>query len=116
MFYLFHDTLLIDTFRFEDSNDAQERFTEQLVRMDSLSFFFHVPQSIMSVPSSENNAGTYDVTSLGIPQDAVVLLVPQTLPKFHPQFDQVLHDLLRHNDNVHIIAIYNKDKMFWKNK
>ena len=96
--------------RFED-HEAQERFTEQLVLMESLSFYFRHPHSVSNALS--DNA-KYDLTRLGIPGDSKVVLIPQTLPKFHPSIDGVIRSLLESNHGMFILIIYNNDKVMWK--
>lgn len=58
----------------------------------------------------------FDLSTIGIPKDGFMILCPQTLPKFHPLFDEVLHKILDQNSKIYIVAIYNRDKYFWKNK
>jgi len=96
--------------RFE-KNDGQERFTEQLIRMDSLSFYYMKPMRPRAI-----NKKSFDVSTIGIPKDGIIVLCPQTLPKFHPMFDQILHRILERDDNIFIVTIYDKNKYFWKKK
>lgn len=78
--------------------------------MDSLSFYFKRPIE------SDLGKKVFQLSSTGIPADAIVILCPQTLPKFHPIFDEAMHKILDQNEKVYIIATYNKDKIFWKNQ
>lgn len=55
--------------------------------------------------------GGFNWTSLGIQNNGgVVFLCPQTLPKFHPAFDKVLHRVLHLNEKAHVLIIYDKEK------
>jgi hypothetical protein len=115
--------------------DAQDRFTEQLVRLDALSYYFFRPDAeaqptrhllpsmeesiglirrlgMTELPSAEGGAagsgavgsgGTGSGTGSGGREVATSMhssnlyLVPQSIMKFHPSFDEVLHLILVHD-------------------
>lgn len=103
---------------FEDPKpELEERYIEQYIRMDSLSYYFQYPkEATLLQEMTEEGSSDFDFTSLGIPEGSKIILCPQTLPKFHPQFDIVLDQLLNRNEDAFIVSMYNKDKVFWKNK
>ena len=80
---------------------------EQLVRFDSPSFYFR-PQKL------DPNLSVAVLEELG---SSEFYLVPQTLPKFSPAFDMILRDIAKYDQSgAPIVIIFNKDKVFWKNR
>ncbi len=67
----------------EDS-DAQAHYTEQLVRLPNLGIYYERPR-LVGVRSRE---------SFGLDPKRHVYLCPQTIFKFHPDFDEALADIL----------------------
>lgn len=90
-----------------ESDSGSSRFSEQLVRFDSTSFYFRSPKLEPMPPPEE---------WLFLRRSAIYL-VPQTLPKFHPIFDRALLGVLtRDQSDAVVVIIYNRDKVFWKNR
>jgi predicted O-linked N-acetylglucosamine transferase (SPINDLY family) len=117
---------------FHSDNFASESaFSEQLVRMQSLGFFFHRPSigsvslkysNIVNRPPkfinslltvSSNNMGISNIATLK-QTGAKMVLVPQHLPKFHVDFDPILHSILSTVDNSYIVITYDPKKMMWR--
>jgi predicted O-linked N-acetylglucosamine transferase (SPINDLY family) len=73
-----------------DLPDGQSHYTEKLVRLRTLSVFYERP-----VPPSPLK----DRAFFGLPQDAHLYACPQTLFKFHPDFDELLGQILRGDPN-----------------
>mmetsp|Transcript_22324 Transcript_22324/g.34236 ORF Transcript_22324/g.34236 Transcript_22324/m.34236 type:complete len:678 (+) Transcript_22324:1039-3072(+) len=104
-----HIDYFISSDLFHNALTSQNEFTEQLVRMKSTSFYFRSPV----LGFNRRNKDAYSFSGIGIPNNSKVFLVPQTLPKFHPAFDIIMHRLLSSNDKFYILIIYNKDKPIW---
>lgn len=54
------------------------------------------------------------IKDLGIHPGAHIYLCPQTLPKFHPSFDEVITEILLQDIKGYILIVFNKDKLLWK--
>ena len=90
-----------------EADTHSSRFSEQLIRFDSPSFFFRYPK-LESAPESKE---------WRFLSRSAIYLVPQTLPKFHPSFDDVLEGILaRDASDSAVVIIFNRDKVFWKNR
>ena len=97
---------------FEDDYGG-ERFSEQLLRFSSSSFFFKEPKQVLTAVSE---GGAYDRGLLGVGGQDTVFLVPQTLQKFHPVFDEPLRRILEHSAKNRLLIIYDRSKPLWKAK
>lgn len=76
--------------------DADTHYTEKLLRLPSLGTYYYRPRI----------AGSPKVRSdFGLPVDRHLYLCPQTLFKFHPDFDAVLAEILRRDPNGQLILI-----------
>ena len=79
---------------FEPANDFRATtYAEQPVRFDSLGFFFRRPQDAAYAPPTVAAADAVAArlkVDLGLDAYDALYLVPQSLPKFHPDFDEVL--------------------------
>jgi predicted O-linked N-acetylglucosamine transferase (SPINDLY family) len=69
-----------------DTKDAQDHYTEKLVRLPTLSIFYKRPLP----PSPLKNRNYF-----GLPENAHLYACPQTLFKLHPDFDELLAHILR---------------------
>jgi protein O-GlcNAc transferase len=69
-----------------EPDDADSHYSERLVRLAS-------PPTCYSRPSRPD--APLDRKSLGVPSDATLYLCPQSLFKFHPDFDAALAAILR---------------------
>jgi uncharacterized protein (TIGR03032 family) len=80
-----------------DSEIADEHYTEQLVRMPLTGTFYERPNA----PDTQPNLPS----ALGINIGANVYSCPQSLFKFHPDFDDVLCAILEQDPNGVIVGI-----------
>jgi predicted O-linked N-acetylglucosamine transferase (SPINDLY family) len=78
-----------------EPDDADEHYTEQLVRLVGLPTCYSRPKP----------PPTYGRSHYGIPDDCHVYLCPQSLFKFHPDFDQVLKAILARDPNGHVVLV-----------
>ncbi len=76
-------------------DSAQEHYTEELVRLKSLTFHYYRPQ-----PSLPSQGRDY----FGLP-DGHLYVCPQSIYKFHPEFDPILADILRRDPQGQLILI-----------
>ena len=135
------------------NSTAQDFFSEQLVQLDALGFYFERP-ALQALSSGEgtaavsvNEAGALDsvVSPLIAPDDAFfeklvssltgqtegaealrdmiqnkvysgkkLVLCTQHLPKFHPDFDHILGQVLIRNSEALIVLIDNASKHQWR--
>ena len=76
---------------------AQDRFSEQLIQMQSLNFHFEMPayQALPISAAAVSHVGVLDLQAQRqLKASMRVILCPQHLPKFHPDFDEVILPLL----------------------
>jgi predicted O-linked N-acetylglucosamine transferase (SPINDLY family) len=69
-----------------DTPEAQEHYTERLVRLPSLPIYYYRP--VISPLAKDRRA-------LGLPIDGNLYACPQMLFKIHPEFDDILGQILR---------------------
>lgn len=81
--------------RLIEPEDAQAHYSEKLVEFEHLPSYYHRPEPIKPLTRAE----------LGLPTDARLYVCPQSLFKFHPDFDSVLGELLRRDPEGHLILI-----------
>jgi len=96
------------------------RFSEQLVRFDSLNFYFHHPkvQAILRKRHEilAKRHLTFGENKLPEKESGKIILIPQTLYKFHPKFDEIIVALLEERDDSTVVITYNSDKPVWKDR
>jgi predicted O-linked N-acetylglucosamine transferase (SPINDLY family) len=80
---------------------AENHYSERLVLPDRLTTCYYRPELPEESPSREK---------LGLPEDYNLYVCPQTLFKFHPDFDNVLGDILRQDPNGLLILIEGNHK------
>lgn len=68
-----------------EPENAQNQYREKLLLMDSLPSYFYAPE----LPDTFKTRA-----ELSLPEDAKLYVCPQTLLKFHPDFDQILAQIL----------------------
>jgi len=78
-----------------EPDNAQEHYTEQLVHLKGLPTCYRRP-----LPPPARDKGHY-----GIPDNCHVYLCPQSLFKFHPDFDAVLKEILARDPNGRVVLI-----------
>jgi len=66
--------------------DGETHYTERLVRLPGTTLFYPRP-AVPAAPKSR--------VALGLPEKGPLLVCPQSLFKFHPDFDRALVDMLR---------------------
>ncbi|GMI44041.1 hypothetical protein TrCOL_g2854 [Triparma columacea] len=90
-----------------EPDGGYERFTEQLVRLEGKSFEFPAPLWMDEALSTPYVPKT---PSHELPEGEFAL-VPQSLQKFHPDFDGVIRGIL--SGGYDVVAIYDKKKPMW---
>jgi protein O-GlcNAc transferase len=81
--------------RLMEPPDAQDHYSEKLVALDALSIYYYRPPA----PAP---AGRQD---FGLHPDAHLYVCPQSIYKFHPDFDQVLAEILRRDPQGRVVLI-----------
>lgn len=89
--------------RLIEPENAQQHYTEKLVLLDHLPSYYHRPQ--LDGPLRPRG-------ELGLPEGRHIYLCPQSLFKFHPEFDPLLADILR-NDPNGVVAIVEAAHPSW---
>ena len=80
----------------QETEDSDEHYSEQLIRLSSLPMFYYPPK----LPDSLKERGSYGLSTL-----KHVYLCPQSLFKLHPDYDQVIADILRLDPHGEIVLI-----------
>jgi predicted O-linked N-acetylglucosamine transferase (SPINDLY family) len=75
---------------------AEEHYTERLVRLDTLPVYFHRP--VLSSPPRAR-------ADFGLSDSSHVYLCPQSLFKFHPDFDGPMAQILRRDSRGEVVLI-----------
>jgi predicted O-linked N-acetylglucosamine transferase (SPINDLY family)/SAM-dependent methyltransferase len=78
-----------------EPEDALEHYTERLIRLKGLPTCYRRPKPPLSRGRSH----------YGIPDDCHLYLCPQSLFKFHPDFDVALKDILSRDPNGRVVLI-----------
>jgi predicted O-linked N-acetylglucosamine transferase (SPINDLY family) len=78
---------------------AEAHYTEKLIRLPRLGVVYDRPE-----PSAPGR----DRASFGLPERAHLYLCPQTLFKFHPEFDALLGDILRRDPQGLLVLLEGK--------
>ncbi|MGK0172953.1 MAG: protein O-GlcNAc transferase [Gammaproteobacteria bacterium] len=78
-----------------ETEDAQTHYCETLVRLPSPPVYFYRPEAAPALPRAD----------LGLREDVHIYLCPQSLFKLHPDFDQILVDLLRQDKKGHVVLL-----------
>src|SRR5262249_14288802 len=68
-----------------EPDDADGHYTEHLVRLNGLPTYYYRPAAPEKI---------HDVKHYGLPAGCPIYLCPQSLFKFHPEFDGVLKEIL----------------------
>jgi protein O-GlcNAc transferase len=84
-----------------ESEDAEQHYTETLVRLPSLPIYYYRP----SPP-----APLKDRAYFGLSEASHLYACPQSLFKFHPEFDEILGGILRADPLGNIILIHGKSR------
>lgn len=81
--------------RLIEPENAQDHYSEKLVEFEHLPSHYYRPK-VEAGPSR---------AELGLPTDASLYICPQSLFKFHPDFDHVLGELLRRDPKGQLVLI-----------
>jgi protein O-GlcNAc transferase len=76
--------------------NAQDHYTEKLIRLKSFSTDFQMPE----LPKVKKSRADF-----GLKKNANLYICPQSLFKFHPDFDDILGNILRQDDDGKIILL-----------
>nr|MCH9652389.1 tetratricopeptide repeat protein [Planctomycetota bacterium] len=88
-----------------EPEDAEEHYTENLIQLNSLPSYYYRPHLAEKIISR---------AAFGLSDKDHVYACPQTLFKIHPEFDQVLAEILRKDPKARIVMIRDKNST-WKN-
>ncbi len=81
-----------------ETGDAQDHYTETLIRLSMVPIFFKRP-SVAAIPPTR--------AGLGLPAEARLYFCAQNLIKFHPEFDAVLARILQRDPKAVLVLINN---------
>ena len=88
-----------------EADGANDHYSESLVRLANSPLCCRRPaRPVEPLPR----------TSLGLPLDATLYLCPQSLFKFHPDFDDSLAAILRNDRNAHLLLIRGRHAQWQK--
>ncbi|CAA6605628.1 putative TPR repeat-containing protein [Rhodospirillaceae bacterium LM-1] len=79
-----------------DDIDAQAHYTEPLIRLPGFPFYMRKPAIDSLMP---------DRDKLGLPENKRLYVCPQSLFKFHPDFDAMLADILTRDPRGQLVLI-----------
>ncbi|MDA9625213.1 tetratricopeptide repeat protein, partial [Luminiphilus sp.] len=82
-----------------EAPDAQDHYSEQLIRLSKLPCIYRVPE-LTAIPKDRH--------SLGLPEHPLLIGIPQSLFKFHPDFDTVLEAVALTLPDARLILIRDK--------
>jgi protein O-GlcNAc transferase len=74
---------------------AEEHYTEKLVALDSLTVYYHRPPTPEPAPRE----------GFGLNPGARLYVCPQSIYKFHPEFDGLLGEILRRDPQGRVVLI-----------
>ena len=75
--------------------EADDHYSERLIRLPHLPAFYKRPPTVSPA----------DRAHFELPEDGRLYVIPQTLFKFHPDFDPVLGNILRQDPDGHLVLI-----------
>ncbi len=79
-----------------EPDDADGHYTENLVRLSGLPTYYYRP----AAPAQSRDRASY-----GIPEGCHLYLCPQSLFKFHPEFDVLLKEILRRDPQGRLVLV-----------
>jgi len=79
--------------------DAQRYYSERLIALQHLPTYYYPPPPVRNSPDRE---------ALGLPRNAKLYVCPQTLYKFHPDFDDILGAILRRDPRALLVLFHGK--------
>lgn len=126
-----HTSGLPDTIDYFITSDGYEprncgrskTYAEQAVRFDSPGFYFRHPEDAGYARSlAEIDARVLGLKAeYGLAAHDGIYLVPQSIPKFHPDFDEILVRLAfsttrKHAGSEVVVITYDPSKLLWMNQ
>ena len=88
-----------------ENSDASSHYTEQLIRLSYLPTYYFRPEA----PEKPFIRNDY-----GLPDEGRLYVCPQSLFKFHPEFDDILGELLRRDPDGRLVLVKDKIGGYWK--
>ena len=89
-----------------ESDTAEQHYCETLICLNRLPCFFHPPSNLPAITSR---------SALGLPESGTLYGCPQTLIKLHPDFDEILAEILERDPEGYIILIRSNFDS-WRNR
>ena len=86
-------------------SDSSDHYSERLIKLRNVPTYYFPPDP----PKKKYAPGDY-----GLPHGVRLYVCPQSLFKFHPQFDGVLGDLLRRDPNGRLVLIDDRKGGNWR--
>lgn len=92
-----------------EPNDAESHYSEKLLRLKGVSIpsYYHRPFGEESHPNARSR--------LNLPVDARIYLCPQTVYKFHPDFDDTIRRILEADSQGLFVCVETKERS-WTDK
>jgi predicted O-linked N-acetylglucosamine transferase (SPINDLY family) len=87
---------------------AAAHYSEKLVVLDSLPAYYYRPEAIANDPQPTETISRQKEAArreFGLPRDASIYLCPQSLFKFHPDFDAILGGILGRDPAARVVLI-----------
>ncbi len=88
-----------------ETREAKQHYSEQLIRLETYGYYYYPPKP----PSPLKKKSGF-----GLPIDSTLYVCPQSLFKFHPDFDFVFGEILRKDLNGTLILIEGREKNWSK--
>src|SRR5262249_3326391 len=82
-----------------ESTEADQHYTEQLVRLKNLPTYYYRPTPRYPVRGREY---------FGLPHGARLYGCPQSIYKFHPDFDELLAGILRADSSAILVLLHSR--------
>ena len=87
-----------------ESAESDQHYSEKLVRLKNLAIYYYRP-----VPPSP----LLGRSAFGLPETGCLYACPQSLFKFHPEFDDILGDILRQDPQGTLVLLQGKHQ-YWE--
>ena len=82
--------------------NAESKYTEQLIKLTKLPCVYTAPETNAISPGSREK--------FGLPSDQILIGIPQSLFKFHPDYDEVLEEIISRLPNAKFVLIKGQNK------
>ena len=87
-----------------NGNEADNNYSEKLIKMDSLSTYYFEFKDIINIDDTLNKKDKIK-TKFGLPTNMKMFFVPHTLFKIYDDFDEIIKLILEKDNNVFITFI-----------